>query len=225
MQIAETLIQKGMSCGEKFHDKLTDFVREHNFKKIIETGTYLGQGTTRAILNGLTGSFQFISIEADPEHFRVAKRNLRNIPGLHLINGLSVGKSDLPVSLSADFPEFVAVDHQPVNRLQLYLKEVSHPVKDHALNMALAAFNFKPEFVLLDSAGYMGFVEFQYLISRVQGAFYLALDDTDHVKHYDTMRVIEKDPRFEIIWQVRGVSYPGEDEKDKFGSAIIKFTP
>lgn len=225
MQIAEQLVASGKTSGGLFNKKLTEFVREHGFTKLIETGTYHGTGTTRAIIEGLKGEFTFITIECDPENFMIAKQNLGNIPGVHQIKGLSIGKSDLPVSISEDFPEFIAVDHYPRNRMQLYLKEVSHNVPDHALNAALAMFDYRPEFVILDSAGYMGFQEFRYLMDRIKGDFFLALDDTDHIKHYDTMQFILKDPAFEILWSVRGVSYPLKDAiKDKYGSAIIKYT-
>lgn len=224
MQIAEDLVKTGATTGAKFNSKLTEFVAQHKFTKLIETGTMFGTGTTRAILNGLSGDYKFISIEADPEHFKIAKRNLRGVKGIHLVNGLSIGRPDLPVSISAEFPEFVVVDHQPKNRLELYLKEVGHNVHDHALNIALAEFDFRPEFVMLDSAGYMGTVEFKYLMDRVKGPFYLALDDTDHIKHFDTMQYIRNHPeKFEIIWEVRS-EYNWEangHDRDKFGSAII----
>lgn len=221
MQIAEDLVKAGMSSGEVFANKLTEFVAEHRFTKLIETGTYHGIGTTLSIIRGLKLPYEFISIEVNPEHYRIAQENLKDIPGVYLINGLSIGRPELPVSISADFPEFVVVDHHPVNRERLYRKEVKHHVDDNQLERALAHFDYQPEFVLLDSAGHMGLIEFKYLMKRLKGSCYIALDDTDHVKHYDTMQVVQSDPRFEIIWQVRSVQFQGGD---KFGSAIIRYT-
>lgn len=225
MLIAEDLFKGGISIGDKFNTKITEFVKEKSFKKLIETGTCFGTGSTRAILDGLTGEFDFYSIEADPERYEIAKKNLKGVKGIHLINGLSVAKSQIPVSLSEDFPEFVVIDHQPKNRLQLYIQEVNHNVSDHALDAALKAFDYMPDFVLLDSAGYMGFIEFKYLLERVKAPFYLALDDTDHIKHYESMMYIRANPdRFEIIWEVRGQTVTAIESHniDKFGSAIIR---
>lgn len=226
MLIAENLVRDGVATGHLFNQKLTEFVREMGFTKLIEAGTYLGTGSTSAILRGLQGRvFDFITIEADPKNYQMAKDNLGEVHGLHMINGLTVGKPQLPTVLDEDFPGWVITDHQPKNRLKLYLNEVRHNVPDHQLDRALAAFEYKPEFVILDSAGHMGWVEFEYLMERVQGGFYLALDDTGHRKHYKTLEYIRANPNFfEIIWEVRSHNDPrGEaNGRDKFGSAIVK---
>jgi hypothetical protein len=226
MLIAEDIVIGGVTVGKKFNDRLTQFIRENKFTKLIETGTYHGLGSTTAILNGLSGQFDFYSIEANPYNFGEAKKNLRHIKGgLHLVNGITIGKSELPISVTDSLPEFIVIDHQPANRLKHYIDEVNHDVPDHALDTALKAFNYEPEFVLLDSAGYMGFIEFKYLLERVKAPFYLALDDTDHIKHFQSMEYIREHPdRFSIVWQVRGQTLPESNQydRDKFGSAIIR---
>lgn len=213
MQIAEDLVKNGMTSGELFNRKLTQFVREMGFTKLIETGTYHGTGTTAAILQGLEGKFEFYSIEVNPEHYKIAQENLSKISGMVVLHGLSVGRPELPVSITAGLPDFVVIDHQPKNRMQKYLKEVSYDCHDHMLDYALDKFDYKPDFVLLDSAGHMGYIEFLYLMKRVRGSFYLALDDTRHHKHYESMQFIKSHKEFEIIW----------GDEDKFGSAIMKY--
>lgn len=222
MQIAENLVRNGITSGDQFNHRLTELVLEHSFKRVIETGTYHGTGTTLAILEGLTEPFDFFSIEVNPENYKIALANLKG-SGVRLMNGLSVGRLELPVNISDDFPEFVIVDHQPKNRLQLYLKEVNYRVKDNHLDLAMSHFDYRPELVLLDSAGHMGYIEFLYLIKRLKGDCYIALDDTDHVKHYNSMEYVKAHPQqFEIIWQVRS-QYIDTIYGEKFGSAIIKY--
>lgn len=221
MLIAENLVKSGAVSGDKFNEKLTELIKNSSITKVIETGTLYGTGTTRAILNGLSGEFDFFSIECNPANFKTAKKNLGSVKGLHLINGLTVGWDDLPISLSDGLPDHVIIDHQPENRWNLYFKETDFDVPEHELDKALKFFDYCPELVVLDSAGYMGMVEFKYLMERVKQPFYLALDDTGHYKHYQTMEFIRSMPsRFVIQWEVPSINVDKE-KGEKFGSAII----
>lgn len=224
MQIAEEICRLGTTGGEAFKAKLTDFVREMGFTKIIETGTFHGTGTSLAIINGISKHpFNFITIEVNPQNYKIAQSKIGNIRGVHLINGLSVGRPELPVNISNDFPDHVIIDHQPLNRFDKYYREVNFKVPDHELDRALAAFDYNPEFVLLDSAGHMGMVEFKYLMARIKGDCYIALDDTDHIKHYHTMEHIKEYPEnFEVVWSIRS-EFIDREHGDKFGSAIVKY--
>jgi hypothetical protein len=48
------------------------------------------------------------------------------------------------------------------------------------------------------------------------------LDDTYHVKHYDTMEHIRNRPaQFEVIWEVES-EFTNATSGSKFGSAVIK---
>jgi len=224
MQIAENLVRSGITASDKFMKKLTETIQIGGLTKIIETGTHHGTGTTRAVLDAMDYDFEFFSIEVNPANYKIAHKNVGHVPGVHLINALSVGRGDLPVSISTDLPEFVVIDHQDASRVGLYNQEVSYKVADHGLEMALKAMDYKPDLVILDSAGHMGMIEFQYLMNRVapDHQFYLALDDTDHYKHYETMEFIKSKPdKYDIIWQVRA-SHMDAIEGDKFGSAIIR---
>jgi len=223
MQIAENIVRQGITTGAKFSTKLTQFIREMGFKSVIETGTYLGMGTSKAIIDGLTAPFQFISIEVNPKNFAQAHKNIGHIDGVLLINGLSVAKSDIPVSLSQDYPDWVIVDHQPDLRNNLYYQEIRYDVPDNQLNKALSIVKYKPDMVLLDSAGSCGYQEFLYLINRLKADCFIALDDTDHVKHYETMNHVANHPdQFEVIWQIRS-EFIDPKQGDKFGSAIVKY--
>ena len=48
MQIAENAIAGGMSMeGNEFQEAIQKIIKERKPRKIIETGTYLGEGSTR----------------------------------------------------------------------------------------------------------------------------------------------------------------------------------
>ena len=54
MQIAENAIADGMSMeGNEFQEAISKIIKERKPRKIIETGTYLGEGSTRVIADAL----------------------------------------------------------------------------------------------------------------------------------------------------------------------------
>ena len=168
-------------------------------RRIIETGTYLGTGTTRVITETLRelgiADAVFHSIEINPEHFAQARTNLR-AAGLesfvNLQRGLSVPRRLLPTVSQIEEstvrqPEFdgIFVDHREAQRAKLYFAETNFSdCADDLLGNVLSAFNNQPDFVLLDSGGHMGFVEFQYLVQKLCGPCLIALDDIHHIKHH-----------------------------------------
>jgi hypothetical protein len=225
MQIAEQIVKGGTTGSSQFCDALYDLIIEQGITKVIETGTHKGTGTTAAIIKGLQAfgnPFEFYSIEVNPKLHAAAIIHTGELQGVTLLNGLSVDKSMIPVSSTFDVPDFVIVDHFPENRDELYRKEVAFNVPDNMLEFALKNLDYRPHLVVLDSAGSMGYIELMYLLERAKGGYLLALDDTSHVKHYDSMLHIKNQPeKFEIMWEVES-EYLNPQSGSKFGSAIIK---
>ncbi|OQA11995.1 MAG: hypothetical protein BWY67_00582 [Bacteroidetes bacterium ADurb.Bin397] len=215
MLIAEEVCKHGMSSTGEFASELTKLIADKGIIKVIETGTYLGQGTTKAVLDGMAlhkKPFHFISIEVNPSFADQARKNTGKVLGLDIWNGLSIPHSMKPTSLTWDYPDHVIVDHQPNHRNALYIAELNHHVPDDMLKKAVEFMDGRPQLVILDSAGHIGSIEFQYLQSLTKGSYFLALDDTNHVKHYHSMELIRSSPeKFEILFET----------SDKFGSAII----
>ena len=214
--------------GSNFADAIQKVFNENEPKKIIETGTYLGTGTTSIIAEALKSrdikESKFYSIEINPENYLKAKFNLAEsglLQFVNLLNGVSVPRSILPTkdeitksTITSVEYEDIFVDHNENERTQLYFQETNFPdVSEDLLGKALAEFDFKPDFILLDSAGYMGFIEFQYMLSKLEGNCIIALDDIYHIKHHKSFRFMQSDPRFEIIIS----------SKEKFGFCVAKF--
>lgn len=213
MRIAELIEQNGVTAGGDFKKELSRIVKERKITNVLETGTHLGLGTTKGIIEGLIhgNDFQFISIEVNPDYYKQAVRNVGQIRGVTIWNGLSFDRKLLPESYTFDVPDEIIVDHMPLNRSKLYKAETDFNVEDKLIDRALLLFT--PQLVLLDSGGHVGFIEFQYLIDRMYSPFLLALDDTLHVKHYHSMEFIKNNPdKFTIIYET----------DRKFGSAIIE---
>lgn len=216
MRVAEDVVMHGMTSSGAFNKALTALVANRGITKVIETGTYLGEGTTKAIIEGLQAHgkpFKFFSLEVNPSNYAKAVMNVGKVEGVFLLNVLSINKTDLPKVVEfTDYPEDVIVDYQEKVRSNSYVSEVSYNVKDEGLYECLKALDCEPELVVLDSAGHIGLKEFDELMKYVKGEFFLALDDINHVKHYKTVQKIKDDERFTIIWET----------SDKFGSLLAK---
>lgn len=219
-----TLIDTGGEFAERIRKLFTD----SRPKKIIETGTYFGTGTTTIIANTIKAlaieDATFYSIEVNPRHYSKALAHITR-EGLNVkpLNGLSVPRSLLPSRaeieqryVSSVLADQLIVDHEPDQRTEFYFRETDFPhLQDDLLGQILAEFGNKADFVLLDSGGHMGYVEFQYLTSKLRSPCWIALDDIFHVKHHLSFKDIETDPRF-VIETV---------SREKFGFCIARFTP
>ena len=197
-------------------------------RKVVETGTYRGTGTTTIIARALRDlgldDARFISIEVNPGNVERATQNLANAGlDVDVRTGLSVPRGLLPTIAEIERAyvanvrsEGLIVDHEEADRARLYFGETNFPhLPDDLLGAALAEFDDRPDFVLLDSGGHVGFVEFNYLIGRLAGPCHLALDDIYHVKHFQSFERIKSDPRFELVTA----------SEEKFGFCIARFTP
>ena len=214
----------------EFAAAIRQLFAEHRPTKLVETGAYLGEGTTRVIADALRQlditEAQFHSIEINHHHLAQARRNLaRNglASAVHLHHGVSVPRGLLPsleeierCTVREIDENDLFVDHREHERATLYFKETDfHGVPDDLLGRVLRQFNGRPDFVLLDSGGHMGNVEFNYLLSQLEGPCWIALDDVHHIKHRRSLRQIQADPRFEIRLE----------SNEKFGFCIARFTP
>jgi ADP-heptose:LPS heptosyltransferase/glycosyltransferase involved in cell wall biosynthesis/predicted O-methyltransferase YrrM len=230
VRVAADYVQTGtqIETESSFGAEIRKLFTKIRPRKIIETGTYLGTGTTTIIATSLDAlgidDAVFYTIEVNPEHYARAKAhfaaNNMNVQALH---GLSLLRSMLPdrdeiarrTITHVDY-DGIFVDHKEDNRVELYYSETDFPqAEDDLLYKCLERFDFRPDFVLLDSGGHIGSIEFDYLIENLQGECYIALDDIYHTKHHRSFQRIQSDPRFEVITA----------SKEKFGFCIAHFTP
>jgi hypothetical protein len=197
-------------------------------QKIVETGTFLGTGSTTIIastLRDLSYPATFYSIECNPDYYHAARDNLAAsglIQYVNLLNGLSIPRSLLPSSdeiqrLLASCPANVFDDFQKSKGGEGYLREVDFPeVQDDLLRDVMSRFDHRPDFVLLDSAGHIGFIEFKYILSLLKGPCFIALDDAEtHLKHYHSLRYIDLNTNFRPVLQT----------SERYGFVIFYYEP
>lgn len=230
VRVAADYVQAGtqVEAESSFGAEIRKLFAKIRPRKIIETGTYLGAGTTTIISRALEAlgirDAVVYTIEVNPQNYARAKEYFAaNKMNVQALNGLSVPRSMLPdrdqiarrTITDVDY-DGIFVDHKEERRVELYHGETNFPqVEDDLLYKCLERFDFRPDFVLLDSAGHIGSIEFDYLIENLQGECYIALDDIYHVKHHRSFQRIQSDPRFEVITA----------SKEKFGFCIARFTP
>lgn len=214
----------------QFARSIREYFEEFRPKKIMETGLYHGMGSTRVIASCIVDlnllSADFYSIECSNHCVNVAKENLRH-GGLYsqvaIVEGLSIPESLLPSEIDICKRIIKAkeagmtIDHQqdPANAASYYRKETEKFHRDDRIGDVMSLFNGRPDFVLLDSAAHIGKIEFDYLLLHLESPCGIALDDTNHLKHFESAELMKNDDRFEIL----------AENSEKFGSILAKFTP
>ena len=223
MKIATDANGCGMSVGgNEFKESVSKLISERQPQKIIETGTFLGTGTTKIILDSLDSlgkEYKMFSIEVNPDYYKKACENLigRNIK---IINGLSIPAKLLPTEQQTESwieslkEKDIFVDHQEKDRITLYNKECDFEVPNNCLEVCMSIFNYEPDLLVLDSAGHVGYIEFQYVRSLLNKPCIFILDDVYHIKHNKSLEfMLQNEDRFKII----------KLSSEKFGFVIAEY--
>ena len=215
-----------VEVASQFARSIHRVIEQTGPRKLIETGTYLGTGTTAVIAMalrdlGLDDVAMFCSIEVNPKNAVRAKQNLAKMGlNVEILNGLSVPRCcclRCSKSSKASFEMSLPINSSLITKKligpsSISMRRISRPCPTTCLARSCRTFDDRPDFVLLDSGGHMGFVEFRYLIDTLRGPCVIALDDVGHVKHFRSFETIRRDERFEVLAQ--------SDEKFGFCIAI-----
>lgn len=222
-----------MSADPILNRELAGLVARHKIDVAVETGTFLGTGSTRFVAEALVAAGspkRFVTLEVNFANWCRARANLRPYPFVDGRWGLSV-----PLQRALDFlrdDEMLINHHRYPN---IYIDNVSDPVAAYSRELLgqatelegapLAAAGSEIRFngrdflydgddvlatqlrrhidhkplIVLDSAGGIGFLEFQIVLEVMTGkGFALLLDDTHHIKHYRSLQRIRADRNFRI---------------------------
>lgn len=215
MKLASQIDPHGIAASMSLRRDIYSVIMDYRPYAILETGTYNGLGSTSAILHGLKDAnvdpFSLISIESNAENHRQAEKNLlgEQYKGTVVLMHANSLPTELMPRMVYDVPDDVITDHADPMK---YLKEVPVDVEDDGIYRAMALLDNRPDLVLLDSAGHLGFLEFEYVCKLAESSFVLILDDTLHRKHYDTLQFIKANPSdYNIL----------KESKEKFGHCIV----
>lgn len=216
-----------VTANSPFADAIRAEFHRRKPKKIIETGTFEATGTTWIIHMamyeaGITDA-DFITMECNHINYGKALGNINQRQmRVRAFLALSVPRWMLPTKrqIQTDCVETVRdgvfIDFYDQDRAEQYWNETANPmIPDDFLGMSMAWFGGRPDFVLMDSSGHLGKIEFDYLMTLMKGPCTIALDDTLHFKNIDSLAAAKADPRFSVI----------AEGPDKFGWALVRFDP
>jgi hypothetical protein len=183
---------------------------------VIETGTHKGTGSTKFLAETLAPEVLH-TVEVNLECFIEAKKNLARFPFVRPHWGCTVGiehalrwmQNDPALLHPENYPDvWIDFMDDPIGN---YSSEVrgSSKFRDYPgwegedlLSTLLSMYRDERPLIVLDSAGGMGWLEFQIMESCMMGLDYtLLLDDVKHVKHFRSLAWIENAKDFELIDQ------------------------
>lgn len=215
----------------QFASCIREYFYNNRPERIIETGLYHGTGSTKVIASLIRDipleDSEFYSIECSKENVEIGSKNLTEdnlLDYVEICNGLSIPKELLPnpdeikdIILTAKENGMVKLDHEqdPDNGYKYYYKETDYFLEDDLLGKIIKKLNGQIDFILLDSGGHIGNIEFEYALTLIKCPCAIALDDTRHIKHYRCLDRMKNDKRFRII----------NDNEEKFGSSLAIFNP
>ncbi len=225
-----------MKADPVLSQHLRALIAEDRIDVAIETGTYLGLGSTRFVaeaFNAVAPPRRFVTVEVNFTHWCLARANLRPYPFVDCRWGRTVALARARAHMQED-----ALLRDPKNQeADVYIDSLDNPLGFYEREVAGDAPDLRPPappqmqggkqvvdirtllfegedllprlltahaehapLIILDSAGGMGFLEFQIVREMMAGRrFALLLDDVHHVKHFRSLQHMRSDPAFQIV--------------------------
>ncbi len=211
---------------------------------IIESGTFNGLGSTTFIMEAFEDAAsleKFYTIELNYRTYKIATNNLAQFPKVQCKFGCSTKlqeavdfmQNDEAILNHQNYTDIYIDDiHEPV---KFYSKElngflgvssiksmITRIINPKALNPeeniieSIVKNNSSKTFlIVLDSAGGMGYLEFQKVQSLLKHKHhYLMLDDTHHLKHFRSKRDVLASEKYTVLY-----------ESIKHGSLLAEYQP
>jgi hypothetical protein len=182
-----------------------------DIEEIIETGTHVGMGSTKIWAN--TG-LPVKTIEVNPEYWTQAVNNLKEFTNVEPFLGASLPISRMEQFIQENKEYYDSASQKNIgcegpDAVSFYLAEVngggfsgSFKNKPKSENLLFKLINnSKKQLIFLDSAGGIGFLEYQEVMSLKKEYLrnkILFLDDINHVKHHRSVKSL-KDKGYDVV--------------------------
>ena len=217
-----------MSTDERFRTTLEQLFAGQPIDYVIETGTWLGTGSTKTLASLMERNHRpkaYYTIEGNLTFHTIARFNLLKWDFVKPLWGDTVAKEQALQFIQHDealhhhdqYPEvFIDTLDNPV---QFYTDEVEgklgkNPVintvdwfgntflhrKEDLLRTLLLRLRNEPLLVLLDSAGGIGWLEYQTVRDTLGNRpYWLILDDIHHLKHFRSFADVQQRSDFRMV--------------------------
>jgi hypothetical protein len=235
------LASMSLANDESFKKALRDFLAPAQVEVVIETGTFLGLGSTRFLADFFQSTKpprRFVTMEVNWDHYRQARANLKPYAFVDCRWGASVDRREALDFISTDdairnhraFPDIWIDDvDDPVAfysaemkgslnfgrsgaQARTLLRRLANHVRRNDFSFLWDGESLLTRFlnlhrehrplILLDSAGGVGYLEFQ-ITRKIMDPYeyFLILDDVHHLKHFRSLRDVQADTRFVVLAQ------------------------
>lgn len=182
--------------SDEFRSTVKLLVDSYAIDCIIETGTYLGTGSTMVFAET---RLPVVTLECVKENVDKARENLASFPNVTVLHATSLSITEMLNAIvemsNREYPDNIRCDvTDPTN---FYICEIDHDVEFEDVLGEIIDSTPNRKLVFLDSSGGVGYAEAKFVISKCLGKpVVLMFDDIDHVKHYytgDLLRSVGKD--------------------------------
>jgi hypothetical protein len=212
MKLYSTYEKASISMGDASNllDALSECIYAERIEYVIETGTYLGLGSTQTIAHAFLKSKppkEFVTIEANWSNWKTARKNLSKYKYIKSLWGKSVAQDEAIRFINSDpvlrnhekYPD-IWIDDTDDPR-EFYIKEIRgrlgadlssvdnlceafarlfYHSGEDLLKRYLVKFKEQKPLIVLDSAGGVGYLEFTILQNLMTNKSYLVLLDDVH---------------------------------------------
>ncbi|GAB3269237.1 hypothetical protein GCM10027347_39160 [Larkinella harenae] len=217
-----------MSEDSLFQSTLRELFTRHIITTVIETGTFIGKGSTRTIANAFPANRppqRYFTIEANLAFHLLARFNLRHWGFVKPLWGATIAQEEALQFIQKDeaihhherYPAVFIDDIQ--NPAGFYTAELegklgSHPLvnltawfgktfltrPEDLLHQLLLQWGDQRPLIVLDSAGGIGWLEYQTVRDTLgTKPYWLILDDIHHLKHFRSLTDVQNRPDFRVI--------------------------
>lgn len=217
-----------MSKDQFFQSTLKELFAGNQINYVIESGTWLGTGSTRTLAKSFPADRPpraYYTIEGNLTFHAIARLNLLKWPFVKPVWGDTVDKEAALAFIRQDealhhhekYPEvFIDTLDDPVS---FYTNEVEGKLgknwvislvdwfgnkcltrKENLLQTLLLRHRDDKPLVLLDSAGGIGWLEYQTVRDSMENRpYWLVLDDIHHLKHFRSFSDVQARTDFRLI--------------------------
>lgn len=224
-----------MHHDDRLIQLLSELFVQFNINCIFESGTYEGLGSSQFLAKLLSKQVdpRMVTVEANYHSWKKAKSNLEKYGFIKPLwgNTLFIDRcvqfieSDQAIFKHELYPDIYIDDLD--NPSQFYLSEIKgqlgSPPGEEAemkadrenyyqgegiIDRELSSMKKNCPLVLLDSAGGIGYLEFQTVMDTLKGeTFFLLLDDTHHLKHFRSLKDIQANSSFELLGHCKDLGW------------------